>query len=146
MQIPESITNNLHFLCIEVDSQIAQLQAFFADPSVVAGRKILDRSGYALNLKLRIHNSCLEHLARHRAGEAEAPALRSVELAATELDRIAELCRDCVRQTNRLDKPDRLHTATMKTIPLRPISCFPPRRLTRRVASVTSSTMLRRGR
>ncbi len=102
MQIPKSIKENLRFLCFEVDSLIAQLQSYLSQPSDLAAHKILDRSGYALNLKMRIHNSCLDHLAGNKTGETDMSALRSVEFAATELERIAELSRDCVRQTGQL--------------------------------------------
>ncbi len=100
MQIPKSIRDNLRFLCVEVDSQVANLQSYFNTPATAIARRILDRSGYAYNLKSRIHTSCLQRLARgnKKHTRAETLALRGVEFIATDLERIAELCRDCIKQ------------------------------------------------
>lgn len=106
MQIPNSIANNLRFLGLEIDAQLEMLQAFFAQPAADIARRILDRGGYSLNLKLRIHTDCLNRLSGAAVGDTEATSLRGVEFVATELERIAELCRDCVRRARRLTKPD----------------------------------------
>jgi aminoglycoside phosphotransferase len=99
MQLPKSIRDNLRFLCVEVDSQVANLQAFFRTPSAAIARRILDRSGYANNLKMRIHTSCVQSLAKCKKGAStETLALRGVEFVATDLERITELCRDCIKQ------------------------------------------------
>ncbi|MBT8430814.1 MAG: phosphotransferase [Gammaproteobacteria bacterium] len=99
MQLPKSIRDNLRFLSVEVDSQVANLQTFFKTPTTAVARRILDRSGYAYNLKMRIHTSCVEQLARGKKnGSAETLALRAVEFIATDLERITELCRDCIKQ------------------------------------------------
>jgi hypothetical protein len=105
MQLPRSVRDNLRFLCVEVDSQVASLQDFIASPSSAPARSILDRGGYAGNLKQRIHANCLEHLAKCPEGCPESMILRCVELVATELDGIAALCRDCVDQMQALDRP-----------------------------------------
>ncbi|MES9961153.1 MAG: PhoU domain-containing protein [Sedimenticola sp.] len=98
MQLPKSIRDNLRFLSVEVDSQLANLQTYIEKPSAVLARRILDRSGYAYNLKMRIHNSCLSKLAGCKDGCAETLVLRGVEFIATDLERIAELSRDCIKQ------------------------------------------------
>ncbi|MGD8567997.1 MAG: aminoglycoside phosphotransferase family protein [Gammaproteobacteria bacterium] len=97
-KLPKSIRDNLRFLSVEVDSQIANLQACFSMPSPAVARRILDRSGYAYNLKMRIHNSCTTRLASCKEGDPETLTLRAVEFIATDLERITELCRDCVKQ------------------------------------------------
>lgn len=102
MQLPKSIRNNLRFLSVEVDSQVANLQSYFVTPSAGMARRILDRSGYAYNLKMRIHSGCLNKLARCKVGGAETLTLRGVEFIATDLERIAELCRDCIKQMEHL--------------------------------------------
>ena len=99
MQLPKSIRDNLRFLCVEVDSQVASLQAFFKTPSVAIARRILDRAGYANNLKMRIHTSCVKSIADcKKCGSTETLSLRRVEFIATDLERITELCRDCIKQ------------------------------------------------
>jgi len=96
--IPRSIRDNLYFLTAEVGSQVTNLQTFFETSSVTVAKRILDRSGYAYNLKMRIHDSCLGHLARAKRGDVDSLSLRAMESMATDLERIAELCRDCVHQ------------------------------------------------
>ncbi len=101
--IPKSIRDNLRFLSVEVDSQVANLQTYFDSPSTAIARRILDRSGYANNLKMRIHTSCVESLANFKKHtNTETLPLRSVEFIATDLERITELCRDCIKQMEHL--------------------------------------------
>ncbi|MCU7959861.1 MAG: aminoglycoside phosphotransferase family protein [gamma proteobacterium symbiont of Bathyaustriella thionipta] len=102
LRLPDSVCNNLRFLSVEVDSQIASLQRYLLLPSVTIARHILDRSGYAYNLKTRIHDSCLKHLANSKESDAEALKLRGVEFIATALERIAGLGRDCIVQMDDL--------------------------------------------
>jgi phosphate uptake regulator len=101
-QLPKSIRDNLRFLSVEVDTQLANLQDYFTKPTAVIARRIIDRSGYAYNLKMRIHSSCLNKLANYKVGDAETLMLRGIEFIATDLERIAELCRDCVKQMDYL--------------------------------------------
>ncbi len=98
MQLPKSIRDNLRFLSVEVDSQVANLQTYLTAQSPVVAKRILDRGGYAYNLKMRIHNSSLNQLARCKKGGVDTLTLRGVEFIATDLERIAELCRDCIKQ------------------------------------------------
>jgi len=109
MRIPKGIHDNLRFLIAEVGSQVANLQDYFETGSASIAHRILDRSGYAYNLKTRIHNSCLSQIAQCKAdGETDQLSLRALESIATDLERIAELCRDCVHQASYLQKPDAL--------------------------------------
>mgnify|MGYP001813452271 FL=1 len=102
MRIPRNIRNNLRFLLAETGSQLANLQEYFGSFSNTLARRILDRSGYAGNLKMRIHESCLNRI----AGSAEADAVlpRALESVATDLERITELCRDCVHQVEQVHR------------------------------------------
>jgi phosphate uptake regulator/aminoglycoside phosphotransferase (APT) family kinase protein len=102
MQLPKSVRDNLRFLCVEVDSQIANLQSYFAAPSTALARQILDRNSYVYNLKMRIHNTCLRMLACRKDNGKETLTLRCVEFVATDLERIAELCRDSIKQLDYL--------------------------------------------
>lgn len=110
MRLPKPIRDNLRFLCVEVDTQVAHLGDYIDTPSPDLGRAILDRSGYPGNLKQRIHASCLDHLARCPDDCPQGMSLRALELIATELDNIAGLCRDCIEQIQAMDNPG-LHGA-----------------------------------
>jgi phosphate uptake regulator len=100
VRIPKGVRNNLRFLIVEVGSQVSHLQTFLENFSVTVARRILDRGGYVNNLKMRIHNSCVSHIAR--ADAADTLSLRAAEFIATDLERIAELCRDCIQQLGHL--------------------------------------------
>ena len=98
MRLPRAIRDNLRFLIAEVGAQVANLQAYFETGSVNVAQRILDRSGYAYNLKMRIHNSCLEQAVYSKGADTDTLSLRAMESVATDLERIAELCRDCIHQ------------------------------------------------
>ena len=69
-------------------------------------RRVLDRSGYASNLKDRIHDSCYRDISG--ASTRKAVTLRTVQQIATNLLWISELCSDCIRQFGYLDDQQRL--------------------------------------
>ncbi|POP51197.1 PhoU domain-containing protein [Zhongshania marina] len=104
MKIPKNIRDNLRFLCIEVDSLLESLEACFLEDVAVQGRRILDRGGYAYNLKVRIHNASLQQLSFLKTGDDNTMSLRAAEFIATDLERIAELCRESVKQISYLDE------------------------------------------
>ncbi len=108
MSIPKSIRDNLRFLITEVDSQVTNLQTYFETYSVTVAKRIIDRSGYTYNLKTSIHSSCFGKIAQNKNARSEASLLRSLETIASDLDRIAELCRDCIHQVGYLQDTNHL--------------------------------------
>ncbi|MCP3963872.1 MAG: phosphotransferase [bacterium] len=96
-RVPRGIRDNLRFLVAEVESQVKNLGIYLKTGSPTVALRVLDRSGYAHNLKMRIHDSCISRLARGKEDAAGTLTLRALELIATDLDRITELCRECVR-------------------------------------------------
>ena len=103
MRLPRNIRENLRFLLAESGSQVSNLRAYFREPTDSLAKRILDRGGYAYNLKLRIHESCLERIARIRkTDDSDVASLRTIESIATDLDRLTELCRDCIRQLEQM--------------------------------------------
>ncbi|CAA0081189.1 Uncharacterised protein [Zhongshania aliphaticivorans] len=109
MKLPKNIRDNLRFLCIEIDSLLESLESCFLGDVAVQGRRILDRGGYAYNLKVRIHNASLTELSGLNTGDASIMSLRGAEFIATDLERIAELCRESVKQINYLEDIRQLH-------------------------------------
>lgn len=105
MDLAKAIADNLRFLCVEVDAQLARLAKYIEDPDLVVARNLVERAGYPENLKQRIHTSCLECLANCGEGCPEAQTLRSVEFVATELNHITALCRGCVDQIRSMHNP-----------------------------------------
>ena len=104
MRVPKNIRENLRFLIAEVSSQVETLRDCFEDSTTGEARRILERSGYAYNLMLRIHETC--HDSNIRAGKpaSTTTALRAIESIATELERISSLCRGCVKRLELLQR------------------------------------------
>jgi phosphate uptake regulator/aminoglycoside phosphotransferase (APT) family kinase protein len=103
MRIPKPICDNLHFLVGEVSAQVSSLQAYIETDSTAIAQRILDRSGYAYNLKKRIHTSCIRQISQSRSTDRETVLYGSLQHIATDLDRIAALCRDAIRQAGYLN-------------------------------------------
>jgi len=117
MRIAKSIRENLHFLLAEVSSQLLSLESYFDSYYLVEVKRILDRSGYVYNLKIRIHKACLSESAQYNvANKTERLTLRSVEFIATDLERIAELCRECVNHLQYLQDPNLLQPDIYRTL------------------------------
>jgi hypothetical protein len=101
MKIPSGVSENLRFLIIEVESQVSNLATFLSSRSATVGQRIVSRSGYAYNLKMRIHGSCFTH-AGSLKNDSDMLSMRAMESIATDLERIAELCRDCVHSIDNI--------------------------------------------
>ncbi|MEN8204937.1 MAG: PhoU domain-containing protein [Pseudomonadota bacterium] len=104
MKLSKQIRNNLRFLVAEVGSQVTNLQAYLDTPSATVARRILDRSGYAYNLMLRIHDSCHSQVIKAGESGTETASLRTIESIATDLEHITGLCRECIQQLDQMQK------------------------------------------
>jgi len=93
-----------------VGSQLSYLEAYLEAPSGSLAQRILDRCGYSNNLKTRIHDSCINRIADCNEDGDATQSLRAIESVATHLERIAELCRDCVHQMSHLSEPKLLRS------------------------------------
>ncbi|MCU7919088.1 MAG: phosphotransferase [Candidatus Thiodiazotropha sp. (ex Epidulcina cf. delphinae)] len=98
MPLPKSIRENLHFLLAETASHLTLLKAYLTLPSASVPSRLLDRQGYVENLKLSIHNHCLREMASCDDQDADHQLMRTVEAIASNLERVAELCREAVLQ------------------------------------------------
>jgi aminoglycoside phosphotransferase (APT) family kinase protein/phosphate uptake regulator len=99
MSLAKSIQENLHFLLAETTTHLSLLEDYLTLPTATIPRRLLDRQGYVVNLKLSIHNHCLREMASSGRQDAEYQLLRSVEVIASQLERITELCREAVMQS-----------------------------------------------
>ncbi len=107
--LPSGVKDNLRFLCVEVDSQLTALKEYLTSPTTAIARRILDRSGYSYNLKTRIHSGCVNKLSASKQHNKQL-SLRGAEFIATDLERITELTRECVKQMSYVGKPELLHS------------------------------------
>lgn len=96
MQLPKTVKDNLYFLLAETSSQVAILQVLLESVSNTAAQRISDRHGYTYNLKMRIHDGCEETLRSGKKGDVNIYSLRAAEAIASDLEKITNLCYDCV--------------------------------------------------
>ncbi|HDN69421.1 MAG TPA: hypothetical protein ENG26_02445, partial [Gammaproteobacteria bacterium] len=75
---------------------------------------ILDRSGYAYNLMLRIHDSCHHQVIKAGESATETASLRAIESIATDLEHITGLCRECIQQLDQMQKRHCLGVGTCR--------------------------------
>jgi len=108
MRLPKAIRDNLYFLLAETSSQVASLQVLLETASGSVAQRILDRRGYTYNLKMRIHDGCIETLRRAKKGDVDIYSLRAAEAIATDLERLTDICHDCVRLMGNLTRKDAL--------------------------------------
>ena len=116
MRLPLKISDNLHFLIAEVGLQLNNLHSYFDNHSPLLKKRILNREGYVYNLKAGIHNSCLKQYSENRLDNVEQILLKSIELIATDLESIADLCRDCLNRTGLIRKKYFKHNRGLKRL------------------------------
>ena len=106
MRLSESIRNNLIFLLAEAGSQVGNLRGLLDGVTQDStSNTALDRRSYAYNLKMRIHDGCINEWRRRRSKGAQEPfSLRAAEAIASELERITNLAYDCARQIEQTDR------------------------------------------
>lgn len=101
--VPKTIRENLHFLCAEIDGQLIQLEAFFKEPTAATARRIQDRAGYAHNLKSRILAACVRQMIGAKKNNRKHITLRSLELIASDLQRLSNLARQSLSHVERIE-------------------------------------------
>lgn len=102
-QIPRNINHNMLFLIAEVGSQISGLQRYISIPTVANAAAVTERSGYAFNLKVRIHNDSHQYIASHHQHKTDSQVFNAINTIASNLERVAELCRDCIQHATKLN-------------------------------------------
>jgi aminoglycoside phosphotransferase len=116
IKLPKEIQDNLRFLCVEIDSQLANMQQYFKQAKPSVGNRILDSVGYVYNLKIRIQNSVFKQLSTQDLANQTILSLRSIEFIANDLGRIIDICRSCVVETETLGSLDELLPKTTNKI------------------------------
>lgn len=108
IKLPKGIQENLQFLSLEIDTQLANMQHYFAQADAVLAGQLLDRAGYADNLQARIHSSVIDRLATHDLESHEIFSLRRIEFIANDLAAIAAISRNCIQQAQTIGSIDGL--------------------------------------
>ncbi|WP_135078419.1 phosphotransferase [Terasakiella sp. SH-1] len=108
MRLPQSVLENLHFLLAETQSQLANLRVLLETASPTVSQRILDRQGYSYNLAMRVHDGCIDALRHGKKGDVNIFSLRAAEAIASDLERITDICHDCVKMMGNLSRKDAL--------------------------------------
>ncbi|MDV7338230.1 PhoU domain-containing protein [Terasakiella sp. A23] len=103
MRLPKAVRDNLLFLLAETNSQIANFQVLLETQATTVAQRILDRRGYTYNLKMRIHDGCVDALRHGPKGSLNVFSLRAAEAIASDLERISHICFECVRFVGNID-------------------------------------------
>ncbi|WP_111979927.1 phosphotransferase [Algibacillus agarilyticus] len=103
IKIPKITLDNLHFLTVEVNSQISTLQRYLLNPNEELARNIVDRWGYTNNLKNRIQNGNFRYLIKQQQNKPAQVSLRNVENIAVILDELTEQSRFIVEELTQVN-------------------------------------------
>lgn len=107
MRAHEGIEENLRFLIIEVEKQLQRTGAYLVKPNRPALAKIVDGDDYIDNLKAIIQSKSFNAAAEAASSSHESVALlRTFEVIASNLERIADFCEKIIVQVGYIDRPN----------------------------------------
>jgi len=100
------VEENLQFQILEVRKQLKRIGAYLRKPSPSAFEKIVAGDDYIDNLKRIIHRKCYTAAAED-FGDDGPPVdlLRSINVVATNLERISDFCEDIADQVSHIEQP-----------------------------------------
>ena len=97
--LPQKAADNLHFLIVEVRQQIERTRSYLVNPSSDLMEHISSRDDYIDNLKSTIQRQCYAGAAEiTNKNVAPLALIKSVEVVAINLERIADFCEKILRQ------------------------------------------------
>jgi phosphate uptake regulator len=106
MRAHEGIEENLRFLIIEVEKQLQRTGTYLIKPNKPALAKIVDGDDYIDNLKAIIQGKSFTAAAEAAGSTHESVALlRTFEVIASNLERIADFCEKIIVQVGYIDRP-----------------------------------------
>jgi phosphate uptake regulator len=105
MRVHEGIEENLRFLLIEVEKQLQRTGGYLAKPNKAALSKIVDGDDYIDNLKAIIQSKSFGAAAEGVHGPETLALLRTYEVIASNLERVADFCEKIIVQVGYIDRP-----------------------------------------
>ncbi|WP_395175019.1 phosphotransferase [Roseibium alexandrii] len=103
-KLPRSIDENLYFLSVEIDGQLAGMQDYFKSPNQAAAQKVILRAGYSYNLASKLTKASTQILSQKKVTSEQQNLLRNVELIAQNLDLISRLARRSLTYAETVDR------------------------------------------
>src|SRR5689334_9968791 len=103
LRVHEGIEENLRFLIIEVEKQLQRTGEYLAKPNKAALSKIIDGDDYIDNLKAIIQSKAFGAAAEGVHGPETLALLRTYEVIASNLERVADFCEKVIVQVGYID-------------------------------------------
>ena len=108
MKLPDAVAENMSFLFVEIDGQVARLQRYFEAPDKETALHLTQRSGYSQNLSARVRKACLAGILRAPKNTTRQMHLQGIDTIARNLDLIARLGRRAVQHCEDMNHVARL--------------------------------------
>jgi phosphate uptake regulator len=105
MRVHEGIEENLRFLIIEVEKQLQRTGEYLRSPDTTSLSKIIDGDDYIDNLKAIIQSKSFGAAAEGAHGHDTIALLRTYEVIASNLERVADFCEKVIVQVGYIDRP-----------------------------------------
>ena len=104
----EGIDQNLRFLIVEVQKQVAETRRFVESPERRIPRSVIARDDYIDNLKSIIQRKCFAVAAKAAAEDEKSyvDQLRSIDVITGNLERIADFCENIIDQVGHVQNKD----------------------------------------
>lgn len=110
-RLPRGVSENLHFMCAELDAQLANLEAYFETPDPVTAQKVIQRAGYSYNLWSRVQTAALRGLSTSKSTRETQMRLHNAALVARNLELIARMARRSLEHAENVDRKPLLRPA-----------------------------------
>lgn len=110
-KLPRGVSENLHFLCAELDGQLSNLEAYFGAPDPITAQKVIQRAGYSYNLWSRVQSAALSGLSARKSTRETQIRLHNAALVARNLDLIARMARRSLEHAEDVDRKPLLRPA-----------------------------------
>ncbi len=110
MLVHEGLDRNFQFIVLEVGKQVERVRLHLDTPDDHLMRQIRSRDDYIDHLKSIIANKCYAYLQEHgNLAKRTVDLIRSINVVASNLERIADHAVNIVTQTNHFSQEDFLH-------------------------------------
>ena len=118
--LPRTVSENLHFLCAELDGQLYSLEAYFDDPQPARAQKVILRAGYSYNLWSRVQRGCQDGMRAKKTKRGTQVLLHNCALVAQNLDLMARMARRSLQHAENVEHKTLLrpeaYPKTIKTL------------------------------
>ncbi|MEY2933432.1 MAG: hypothetical protein RL033_4181 [Pseudomonadota bacterium] len=108
MDLLVALNQNIKFLLVEVEKQVARTGAYLLKPTTELAEKIHASDDYVDNLKTFVQSKCFALAVDSAADKARIGRLKALETVAVNLERISDFCERVVDQVGHLEKPQSL--------------------------------------